>query len=114
MNQNATFKSYLIGFLLSLILTFTAYFAVVNRAYSGSSLIAVILGLALAQLLVQLIFFLHLLDESKPRWNLVIFLSTISTILILVIGSLWIMSHLNYNMMPSEMEEFLLRDEGVR
>jgi cytochrome o ubiquinol oxidase operon protein cyoD len=73
-------------------------------------LLAVVVGLAVAQLLVQLVFFLHLGREPKPRQNLVVFLFMLLVIGILVIGSLWIMHNLNYHMTmtPKQMDQKLL------
>ena len=106
----ATFKSYVMGFILSVALTLAAYLAVV---YQASQIVWIIIVLAIIQLLVQLIFFLHLGQEKGPRWNLAVFFSTVSIILILVLGSLWIMRHLNYNMTPAQMNTFLLKNEGM-
>jgi cytochrome o ubiquinol oxidase operon protein cyoD len=108
-----TTKSYITGFALSILLTLAAYSAVVQKVFEGAMLTAVILGLAVIQLTVQVIFFLHLGQESKPRWNLIFFLSTISIILTVVIASLWIMANLNYNMTPHEMNEVLMLREGI-
>ncbi len=105
-----TFKSYVIGFILSVTLTLVAYFAVTNHA---SAAISIILGLAMVQLVVQLIFFLHLGKGKDARWNIVVFASTISIIVILVGGSIWIMHHLNYNMTPQDMNTYMLKSEGM-
>jgi len=114
MNNNETTKSYVVGFVLSTLLTLLASFVAVGRVFSGWVLIAAIIGLALVQLSVQLIFFLHISQESKPRWNLAIVLSTISIILVIVGGSLWIMNNLNYhNMSPSDTNNYILKDEGI-
>ena len=98
MKNNPTSKSYVVGFALSLLFTLAAYFLVANRLLSGGILTFTILGLALFQLVVQLLFFLHLGQESKPRWNLVIFLSTVSIILIIVLGSIWIMNNFSLSL----------------
>ena len=45
--------------------------------------------------------YLHLGLESKPRWNLMMFLFMVLLIFVLVGGSMWIMYNLNYNVMPS-------------
>jgi cytochrome o ubiquinol oxidase operon protein cyoD len=98
-----TLLSRLIGYGGSLVLTFTAYLLIVHpEAFSlkVDAVIKIIFILALLQGVVQAICFLHILSERGPRWNLVIFISTISMIIIIVVGSIWIMSHLNYNMMP--------------
>ncbi len=113
MDKNLTVKTYLVGFTLSLLLTFVAYLFVVEGVLEGLALLAFILGLAFLQMLVQLIFFLHLANESKPRWNLVIFLSTASIILIVLIGSLVIMKNLDYRHDAAEDSQYLLEDEGI-
>jgi cytochrome o ubiquinol oxidase subunit IV len=119
MKEHASIKSYLIGFILSIVLTIVAYLLVQTHIFSSHQvlghelLIFLLLTLALIQLIVQLFFFLHLGREPQPRWNLIFFISTIGIVLLVVIGSLWIMNHLNYNMMPQDMEKFLLEDEGI-
>jgi cytochrome o ubiquinol oxidase operon protein cyoD len=107
-------QSYSIGFLLSIICTIAAYELVVHHVLSGWSLIAAICLLAIVQLLVQLLFFLHLNKGSKPRWNLIVFSFMLILVGILVIGSLWIMANLNYNMDPAQQEQFIIKDEGVK
>lgn len=99
--------------MLSIVLTFAAYFAVVEHIFENQVLVLAIMALALAQFFVQLFFFLHLGKEEKPRWNAVTLFSTISIILIVVVGSLWIMYHLDYNMTPDEMNAYILEDEGM-
>lgn len=113
MNNKGSSKPYIVGFVLSMLLTLLAYFFVTNQILHGGWLIAAIIGLALVQLMVQLLFFLHLGQESKPRWNFIFFLATVSLILLVVIGSLWIMNHLNYNMTPKEINTYMLKEEGM-
>lgn len=93
-----TFKSYFCGFILSILLTLVAYFFVVHRVLSGWGLIHTVVGVGIAQALIQLLYFLHLGKEPKPRWNLLVFIFMVAIVIILVGGSLWIMYHLNYNM----------------
>jgi len=107
-------KQYILGFIISILLTLTAYVLVVNNLLSGFSLTLVIVALALIQLWVQLVFFLHLDHEKAPRWNLSVLLSSIGMILLLVIGTLVIMNNLNYqHMSGSEADDYLLHDEGI-
>jgi cytochrome o ubiquinol oxidase operon protein cyoD len=108
-----TFKTYLIGFITSIILTLAAYFAVVNHLLNGTALIAAIVVLALVQFIVQLIFFLHFGRGEDGSWNLVIFFSTVGIILILVVGSIWIMNHLNYNMTPQDINNYMSSQDGI-
>lgn len=106
--------SYISGFVLSLALTFLAYSLVVNHIFAGWGLVASIAGLAGVQLLVQLVFFLHLGNEPKPRLNLIVLLFAVLVIIIVMFGSLWIMHNLDYNMMsPMETETFIREEEGI-
>ena len=98
---HGSLKAYIIGFISSLILTSASFLLVITRVISGKNLVYSIVGLALVQAVFQLIFFLHLGQESKPRWQLWIFLFMLFILLIIVIGSLWIMNDLNERMMSN-------------
>ncbi|HWZ65436.1 MAG TPA: cytochrome o ubiquinol oxidase subunit IV [Patescibacteria group bacterium] len=100
--SHSSLSSYLLGFMLSLLLTGTVYIVATRHLFDGGGLVLVIMILALAQALTQLMLFLHLGQETKPRWKLGVFLFMLMVLLILVGGSLWIMQNLNYNMaMPA-------------
>jgi cytochrome o ubiquinol oxidase operon protein cyoD len=105
--------SYIVGLALSAMLTLEAYLLVVHKALNPTMLMGTLLGLALIQMVVQLTFFLHIGQETKPRWNLVFLLSTAGIVFIVVAGSIWIMYHLNYLMMPSEMNNYLMQQEAI-
>ncbi|MBY0378765.1 MAG: cytochrome o ubiquinol oxidase subunit IV, partial [Burkholderiales bacterium] len=92
-------KSYIIGFILSIVLTIIPYYLVVNHSLGTVNTYIVILIFAVLQLIVQIVFFLHLNSGSGPKWNLMAFIFTLVVLIILVIGSLWIMANLDYNMM---------------
>lgn len=110
--HHGTMKSYIIGFTLSILLTLFAYFVVSEHLLTGWFLIGSITLLCITQVTLQLIFFLHLGDEAKPRWNLISFFFMLGVIVILVIGSLWIIENLNERMMP-EMKD-LDKNHGLR
>jgi cytochrome o ubiquinol oxidase subunit IV len=101
--MHKSLSSRLIGFVSSLILTCLAFLIVLYPGlfhFDIRMAILVILCLAFLQSIFQSIFFLNILSEKGPRWNLVVFASTISIIFIVIFFSIWIMDHLNYNMMP--------------
>ena len=93
-----TVKSYMIGFALSIALTLGAFYIVAYHALPSLQLYVVITLLAIAQLFVQLVFFMHLSKDSKARWNVVSFVFSLVVVLILVLGTLWIMYNLYENM----------------
>jgi cytochrome o ubiquinol oxidase operon protein cyoD len=111
--KHSNLGSYISGFILSIILTLAAYFMVVNKVVAGKALIASIIGLAVVQLFVQLLFFLHLGRETKPRFNLMIFLFATLVVTIVVGGSLWIMYNLDYNMMNHQIPKDMLDRGGI-
>lgn len=95
-----TLTSRCIGFFGSLLLTLTAYFLITRPGlFSTSAVILTLFILAIVQFVLQSICFLNIWNGTGARWNLVIFLSTVSIILIILGGTLWIMHHLNYHMM---------------
>jgi cytochrome o ubiquinol oxidase operon protein cyoD len=107
-------RSYAAGFGLSLILTLAAYVIAVKGVVHGWDLIYLLAGLAIVQLFAQLVFFLHLGRESRPRWNLTALLFAAMVVFILVFGSLWIMKNLQYNHGKVPSTEQIIKDEGYR
>jgi cytochrome o ubiquinol oxidase operon protein cyoD len=101
--------TYITGFVFSLLLTSAAYMSVTNHSLTRNTTIAVIVGLAIAQLLVQLVFFMHLGRGRSSRFNLVVFGFMLIVIGIVVGGSLWIMHNLDYHMMPQDMENYMIQ-----
>lgn len=111
--DHGTPRTYVTGFVLSIVLTVTAYLLVVHHALSRRILIGAVVGLALVQFLVQLVFFLRLGREAKPRWKLAVFLFMVMVVLVLVFGSLWIMTSLNYRMTPSQINTYMNNQAGL-
>ncbi len=105
--------TYIVGYVASMMLTLAAYGAVTGQWLMGRWLIGGLVVLALVQLVVQLKLFLHLGDEAKPRWQLMAFWFMLLVLIILVAGSLWIMYSLNYRMTPEQMNQYLIKDEGI-
>ncbi len=111
--EHGTAWSYIIGFALSLIFTAIPYYLVVNKIISGNELLATILGIAVLQMVIQIVFFLHLGRGPKPLYNIAFFVGTVGTILVVVGGSIWIMNHLNYNMAATDASKYLVEKEGI-
>jgi len=110
-------RSYTAGFVLSIVLTVAAYLIADQQRASGWTLIYIVVGLAVVQLFVQLVFFLHLGRGSRSRWNLTAAAFAAMVVLILVMGSLWIMKHLNYShdsLSPQQLNQNIVKDEGIK
>jgi len=112
--KHVTLRSYITGFILSLATTLAAYVVVTNQTYSKNGIIAVVAVLAVSQFVVQMLFFMHLGQEKNPRWKLLALLFMMGVVFIVVVGSLWIMKHLDYNMMsPKQMQHYMDSQDGL-
>ena len=110
-------RAYIIGFLISLLLTVTAYFLATTSIGINMSdnernyLVFLLLSLAFLQYVAQAYWFFHLGDTSK-KWDLRLFIIMSGLVSIIVLGSIWIMNNLNYNMMGnSHIEKEIITDE---
>jgi cytochrome o ubiquinol oxidase subunit IV len=104
-------RNYIIGFALSIALTFAAFALASHPLYFGNLTLAALVLLAVGQLFVQLIFFLHIREGEGRGWNITVLLFALLIVGIVVFGSLWIMRHLNHNMHPSAEE--IVEDEAL-
>ncbi|MCQ9154769.1 cytochrome o ubiquinol oxidase subunit IV [Acidomonas methanolica] len=96
---HASYGSYMIGFFLSLILTAGAFAAVMVHAMSPSTTIAVISVLAIVQIFVHVVYFLHMNTDPETTWNRLAFAFAILVVLIVVFGFLFVMHDTAMHMM---------------
>jgi cytochrome o ubiquinol oxidase operon protein cyoD len=102
---HGTRRSYLIGFALSVILTAIPFWLVMSHAIQDTQTIALIIfAMAAVQVIVHVIYFLHLDSRAEGGWTLVSFIFTVVVVAITIGGSTWVMYHLNSNMMPMSPE----------
>lgn len=102
-------NNYIIGGLSALMLTLSSFILVMNHVVSGLIGGIVILCLAVAQAVIQLYQFLHLGEEKKPYWKNLSFLFTLLTVCIVIGGSVWVVSRMNYHMMmtPQQVNQYM-------
>ncbi|AZY48323.1 cytochrome o ubiquinol oxidase subunit IV [Bordetella avium] len=96
---HGSLKSYIIGFILSIILTLGSFWLVMNGTFSRPLVLGGILVLCVVQLLVQLVFFMHMGTAKSEQDNLSAFLFTVMIIAIIVGGSIWVLHNMNANML---------------
>ncbi|WP_266182173.1 cytochrome o ubiquinol oxidase subunit IV [Dyella humicola] len=101
--SHGSLRTYVGGLLISLMLTAAAFGVVMTSQVPHPARLAAIVVLCVAQLYVQLVYFLHLGSAKSQRANTGIFVCTTLLIAILVAGSLWVMHNANVNMMPMPM-----------
>jgi cytochrome o ubiquinol oxidase subunit IV len=81
------------------LLTAAAFGIVMTGTLTGHSALLAISALAIVQIVVHLVFFLHMNTSSAQKWNVMAFGFTVLTAVILIVGSLWIMHNVSMNMM---------------
>jgi cytochrome o ubiquinol oxidase operon protein cyoD len=104
MEGHGSKRSYLFGFALSAVLTAIPFWLVMSGALgSRGATAAVVILFAAVQIIVHTICFLHVNTQAENGWTLIAYIFTGVILLITIAGSLWIMYHLNSNMMPGMM-----------
>ena len=103
---HGTRKGYVVGFLLSVVLTAIPFWLVMAKVLERPGVTGtLLLGLAAVQIVVHMVYFLHMNAKSEGGWSLLALIFTIVLVVIALSGSLWVMYHLNENMMPSSMPD---------
>jgi len=98
---HATVKGYAIGFLLSVVLTAIPFWLVMGQVLpSASTTGLVIMAFAAVQIVVHMVYFLHLNSKVEGGWTLLSMIFTGLIVFIMLAGSIWVMYHMNTNMMP--------------
>ena len=99
--HQGSLRGYLTGFVLAAILTVIPFWLVMDHVITNRPLlILVILALAVVQIFVHIVFFLHLDTRSESGWNMMTFIFTAVLVIIVLGASIWVMYAENANMMP--------------
>ena len=104
--SHSTFKGYMTGFVLAVILTAIPFWLVMAKVFDKPNTTAlVILAFAVVQIVVHMVYFLHMDAKSEGGWNMLALIFTLVLVVITLAGSLWVMYHMNTNMMPPSMHD---------
>lgn len=99
-------SGYVTGFVLSVLLTAVPFWLVMKQVLpSPSATIVVLLFLGVVQIVVHMVYFLHMNAKSESGWNLMSLIFTMILVFITLSGSIWVMFHLNHNLMPMGTEQ---------
>jgi len=102
---HASFKEYMIGFGLSVILTIIPFWLVLAGGFDSRGMtIFIVIAFGVMQMLVHMIYFLHLNTKSEGGWIVISLAFTVLLVMIVIAGSIWVMFHLDSNMMPMLMD----------
>jgi cytochrome o ubiquinol oxidase operon protein cyoD len=95
-------RGYLVGFVLAIMLSVVSFYIARTTLVWAPSIPIALSVLAIAQMGVHLVFFLHMTSGSDNVNNLMALAFGLLIVMLLVFGSLWIMMHLNHHMMPMD------------
>ncbi|SNS34498.1 cytochrome bo3 quinol oxidase subunit 4 [Noviherbaspirillum humi] len=100
-HDHGSLKSYAVGFILSVILTAIPFWLVMGKKIDSSGTLGIVLlGFAVVQIVVHMIYFLHMNSKAEGGWSMLAMLFTVLVVGIMLAGSIWVMYHMNHNMMP--------------
>lgn len=100
---HGSFKGYLTGFALSILLTAIPFWVVMGDVFRSTTTAAVVvLVFGVVQIYVHMIYFLHMNSKAEQGWTMLSMIFTVVLVLITLGGSFWVMFHLNSNMMPMD------------
>jgi len=103
-HAHGTLASYVTGFVLSVILTAVPFYLVMTGAIASKAVTAIaVMAFAAVQIVVHMVYFLHMSTKSEGGWSILALIFTVIIVVITLTGSLWVMYHLNVNMMPGMM-----------
>jgi cytochrome o ubiquinol oxidase operon protein cyoD len=91
--SHGSLKSYVIGFVLSIVLTILPIVVVMNDMMDKTPTIIFILIMAILQFVIQLFFFMHLREDKKPRYNVMALIFGLVILVTIIAGSIWIMTY---------------------
>lgn len=98
---HGSYKGYLIGFGLSVVLTAIPFWLVMKGVLPTQATALLIMVLAAVQVVVHMVFFLHMNRRAEGGWSMMALIFTLVVVVIALSGSLWVMYHMNLNMMPA-------------
>ena len=99
--DHGSMKSYMTGFILSVILTAIPFAVVMMGGLPDPRLtVGLIVIFAVVQIVVHMVYFLHMNPKSEGGWTMLALLFTLVVVVITLSGTLWVMYHMNANMMP--------------
>ena len=99
---HGSMRDYVIGFFASVLLTAIPFWLVMGGPPLSKGVIAfIVIAFAVIQMIVHVVFFLHLKAGSEDGWNMTSLVFTLILVVITLAGSIWVMFHLDANMMPT-------------
>ena len=98
---HVSYKGYIVGFLLAAVLTIIPFWLVMAKVLPADLTKIIILVFAAVQIVVHMVYFLHMNGKVESGWSMLSLIFTVVFVAIILAGSVWVMYHMNVNMMPT-------------
>ncbi len=109
-HSHGTMGRLMIGFALAALLTIIPFYLVMAEVdLPRTTLVGIIMGLGAVQIIVHLVFFLHVGTSTEGGWTLAATALSVIILVIILAGSLWVMHNMNANMMPMPSHEDMMQ-----
>jgi cytochrome o ubiquinol oxidase subunit IV len=92
-------RSYLLGLAIAIVLTLASFWVARTHIIYGPSIPVALVALAIAQMGIHLVFFLHITTAPDNTNNVLALAFGMLIVFVLVFGTVWVMAHMNQNMM---------------
>jgi cytochrome o ubiquinol oxidase operon protein cyoD len=92
-------RGYLLGLALAILLTIASFWAAQTHLIYGPGVPIALVTLAIAQMGIHLVFFLHITTAPDNTNNVLALAFGVLIVFVLVFGTVWVMFHMNQNMM---------------
>lgn len=113
-HDHGSYRSYLTGFALSVVLTAIPFWLVMARPIESAGITGlIVVAFAAVQIVVHMIYFLHMNTRSEGGWTMTAMVFTVILVVIVLAGSLWVMYNLNTNMMPQHDMELMRQQQQI-
>jgi cytochrome o ubiquinol oxidase operon protein cyoD len=99
---SAEVRGYVLGLVLAIALTIASFWAVQTHLIYGPGIPMALVALAVAQMGIHLVFFLHITSGPDNTNNVLALAFGVLIVGLVVFGSVWVMAHLNHNMVPMD------------
>ena len=95
-------QGYALGLALAILLTLASFWVARTHIIYGPGVPMALVALAIAQMGIQLVFFLHITTAPDNTNNVLALAFGVLIVFVLVFGTVWVMDHMNHNMMPMD------------
>lgn len=98
----AAVRGYVLGLALAIALTLASFWVARTHIIYGPGIPVALVALAVAQMGIHLVFFLHITTAPDNANNVLALAFGVLIVFVLVFGTVWVMAHMNHNMVPMQ------------